>query len=149
MHSLLESYLAEVEAKLSALPAKRREEELREMRQHLLSSMEANQGLGQSENEAAASALAEFGMSEKANESVLWAWRRDMRKKSIKTSWGMASVWTLNSIFDSVLWHKQSYQGYCITLCSWVLIMLMILSRYLPAKYQPSRLHSWFVPSAQ
>jgi len=35
MHSLLESYLAEVAAHLSALPAKQRNEELREMRAHL------------------------------------------------------------------------------------------------------------------
>ena len=76
MHSLLESYLAEVRAKLCALPAARREEELREMRQHLLDAVRVNREQGQTEVEAAANALAEFGTSAEASESVLWAWRR-------------------------------------------------------------------------
>lgn len=42
MHSLLESYLAETGAKLSPLPAKRREEEMHEMRSHLENAVIVN-----------------------------------------------------------------------------------------------------------
>ena len=52
MHRLLESYLSEVAAHLSALPVVRRNEELREMRSHLLSAVEAYQERGETEAEA-------------------------------------------------------------------------------------------------
>jgi len=147
MHSLLENYLAEVRTKLDTLPAERREEEMREMRQHLLSAFEANRELEQSENEAAANALADFGTPEKASESVLWAWRRDVRKKRMKTSWMMAGFWTLSSILDGFLWREHGY-GYNVALCMWIPTMLVLLLQYLPAKYQPSWMCWWFVPSA-
>ena len=87
MHSLLEDYLAEVSAQLGSLLAKQRDEEMREMRHHLLSAMEANRDLGQSEDEAAANALTEFGTSEQASESLLWACQPDLRKKMRKQRW--------------------------------------------------------------
>jgi uncharacterized membrane protein len=99
MHNLLENYLAEVRAKLSPLPAERREEEMREMRQHLLSAIEVNQELGQSEDEAAANALADFGTPEKASESILWAWRRDVRKQSVQSFWRFEGIWAVFYVF--------------------------------------------------
>ena len=92
MHSLLESYLAEVRAKLGALPTKRREEEMREMRQHLLNAVIVNQELGQTENEAAANALAEFGPSREAAASLVWAWQQGKQRKSKRFFWRMSAV---------------------------------------------------------
>ena len=79
MHSLLESYLSEVAAHLSALPVKRRNEELREMRAHLENAVIVNQELGQSEEDAAASALVQFGLPEALGENVVWVWRREKK----------------------------------------------------------------------
>jgi hypothetical protein len=138
MHSLLESYLAEVRAKLSPLPLKRREEEMREMRQHLLSAMEANQELGQSADEAVASALADFGTPEKASESVLWAWRRDVRKQSIQSFWRFEGMWTVFYVFEG-------FQSHSITfLWAWIATLfvgalLMLVPRF-QGEYQTSSL---------
>ena len=79
MHSLLETYLSEVEATLSALPARRRVEELREMRTHLDNAVIVNRELGQSEDEAVQTAVAQFGMARDLGENVVWAWRRGKR----------------------------------------------------------------------
>ncbi len=76
MHTLLESYLAEVAAHLNTLPVKQRTEELGEMRQHLLNAVTVNQELNQSEEDAAASAVAQFGTPKDLSENVVWAWRR-------------------------------------------------------------------------
>ena len=77
MHSLLESYLAEVQAQLGALPATRREEELREMRQHLLNATIVNRERGQTEDEAAATAIIQFGTSEEASRCFIRAWQKE------------------------------------------------------------------------
>ncbi|MDQ2800076.1 MAG: permease prefix domain 1-containing protein [Armatimonadota bacterium] len=76
MHSLLENYLAEVAAQISALPSKQCSEELREMRTHLENAVLVNRELGLSEDEAAQNAIAQFGTSAALAENVVWAWRR-------------------------------------------------------------------------
>jgi len=76
MHSLLENYLAEVQVKLSPLPAKRREEEMREMRQHLLNAVIVNREMGQTEDEAAASTVEQCGTPREAAHGLVRAWRR-------------------------------------------------------------------------
>ena len=152
MHSLLENYLAEVRAKLGALPMKRREEEMREMRQHLVNSTAVNQELGQGEEEAAANALAEFGTPERASESVLWAWRRDVRKENVKYSWDFMYFITVPNgyiLFDDFREHTPCYEPYCIIFCGWALTLLVTFSRFLPTKYQPSWMRGWFVLSVQ
>ncbi len=87
MHSLLEQYLSEVAAHLSALPAKRRNEELREMRAHLENAVIVNRELGQSEDEAAQSAVAQFGTPKDLSENVVWAWRRGAAQDR-RSFWG-------------------------------------------------------------
>ena len=84
MHSLLETYLSEVEATLSALPTKRRAEELREMRTHLENAVIVNQEMGQSEDEAARTAVTQFGTARDLSENVVWAWRRGEKRQN----WG-------------------------------------------------------------
>lgn len=87
MHSLLESYLAEVTAQLSALPAKQRADELREMRAHLLNVFAAHCERGQSEDEAARDTIAQFGTPEAVGQETVTAWQRGeaLSKRSL---WG-------------------------------------------------------------
>ena len=90
MHTLLEAYLDQVAAHLSALPAKRRKEELREMRQHLQNAVTVNRELGQSEEDAAANAVLQFGTPEDLGSSLVWAWRRE-EKLNKRSFWGAAT----------------------------------------------------------
>ena len=76
MHSLLERYLSEVAAHLSALPVKPRREELREMRTHLENAALVSREQGQTEDEAAQNIAAQFGTPQDLGENVVWAWRR-------------------------------------------------------------------------
>lgn len=88
MHTLLEVYLEQVAAHLSALPPKRRNEELREMRQHLLNAVTVNRELGQSEEDAAVNAVMQFGTPEDLGDNLVWAWRRErtLNQKSLISS---------------------------------------------------------------
>ena len=90
MHSLLETYLSEVATYLSALPPKQRTEELREMRAHLENAVIVNQEMGQSEDEAAQSAIVQFGTPPGLGENVVWAWRRG-EARSKRSLWGTAA----------------------------------------------------------
>ena len=89
MHSLLEAYLDQVAAHLSTLPAKRRHEELREMRQHLLNAVTVDKELGQSEEDAAANAVMQFGTPEDLGHNLVWAWRRGVARDR-HSLWGAA-----------------------------------------------------------
>ena len=84
MHSLIEQYLSEVATHLSALPAKQRAEEMREMRTHLVNAVIVNRELGQSEDEAARNAVAQFGTARDLGENIVWAWRRGEKRRN----WG-------------------------------------------------------------
>jgi uncharacterized membrane protein len=97
MHSLLESYLSEVAAQLSALPAKQRNEELREMRAHLENAVFVSRELGQSEEEAAQNVVAQFGGPKDLGENVVWAWRRE-QTLSKHSFWG-ATLCTFALLF--------------------------------------------------
>ena len=98
MHSLLEAYLQQVAAHLSALPVKRRNEELHEMRQHLLNAVTVNQELGQSEEDAAANAVLQFGTPEDLGGNLIWAWRRGEKKLNKRSFW-LAAACTLAILF--------------------------------------------------
>ena len=90
MHTLLENVLVEVAAHLGTLPPRRRADELREMRTHLENAVTVNLELGQSEDEAAQNAVAQFGTPQDLGENVVWAWRRgEVRQK--RSFWGAAS----------------------------------------------------------
>ena len=99
MHRLLENYLSEVAAHLSPLPVKRRAEELREMRTHLENTVIVNRELGQSEDEAARAAVAQFGTARDLGENVVWAWQRG-RSLSGKSFFGAvaSSLVLLNTL---------------------------------------------------
>lgn len=89
MHRLLEDYLADVAAHLSPLPKAQRDEELWELREHLLNAVTVNREQGQSEDEAARAALEQFGAPDALGDNIVWAWRRGelIRKRSF---WGAA-----------------------------------------------------------
>lgn len=80
MHSLLENYLEQVAAHLSALPAKQRSEELREMRAHLENAVIVSRELRHSEEEVAQNIIAQFGTPKDLGENVVWAWRRGVAR---------------------------------------------------------------------
>lgn len=88
MHSPLDTYLEQVAAHLFALPPKRREEELREMRQHLLNAVTVNREAGQLEEDAAQNAVLQFGTAADLGDNLEWAWRRERRlnKRSLTAS---------------------------------------------------------------
>jgi len=90
MHRLLENYLSEVAAHLSALPPKRRAEEMREMRAHLANAVLVNQEMGQSQDEAAQSAIVQFGTPPDLGENIVWAWQRG-ETRSRRGLWGAAA----------------------------------------------------------
>ncbi len=102
MHSLLEDYLSEVAAHLGALPIKQRNEELREMRAHLENAVIVSRELGQSEEEAAQNAVAQFGTPQDLGENVVWAWRRE-EKLNKRSFWGATGCTFAILVFTPVL----------------------------------------------
>ncbi len=79
MHKQLEDYLNEIAKSLGSLPATRREEELSEMRQHLLNAVVIGKEQGQSENEAILAAIEQFGSPQALGAQIVLAWRRERR----------------------------------------------------------------------
>lgn len=81
MQQRLEEYLSQVEHELRTVPAPQRDEELREMRQHLVDNVTVNQEiLGYDEEQAVATALEEFGAPKKLAREILAAWCRGDEK---------------------------------------------------------------------
>jgi hypothetical protein len=77
MQSPLEEYLNQIAGHLRLLPSGRREEELREIRQHLEALVQAYQELGSSESDAITAALTQFGSSRENARGLEWAWQRE------------------------------------------------------------------------
>lgn len=147
----VDEYLHEVTKQLGSLPAERRDEELREMRQHLDEAAAKSREQGLSEEQAVAAALTRFGTPEEAAENVIWAWRHSVRK-----------VWSRFSVRFICLWGGWYIIFFCITphpimahphflnaLLLWKLLfgftfflpLLLALPLYLPRKYQPAWLY--------
>jgi len=80
MHKQLEDYLARVAAYLEPLPKTQRNNELREMRQHLLNAIIINREFGQSDEDAVQEAIRQFGAPEIIGGDVLLAWRRGVAR---------------------------------------------------------------------
>ena len=107
MHSLLEDYLSEVAAHLSALPVKQRNEELREMRAHLGNAVIVSRELGQPEEEAAQSIITQFGTPQELSGNVVWAWQRGLARD--RRSFLGAAVTTLLMVCLGFLFMNFSY----------------------------------------
>ncbi|MEO7714781.1 MAG: hypothetical protein ABIY70_01145 [Capsulimonas sp.] len=91
MHHKLEEYLLGVSERLDPLPTLRRNEELREMRQHLLNAVIVNQEFGMSEDEAAHTAIKQYGPTEDIASQLVWAWRRGDKREKALGVWGGAA----------------------------------------------------------
>jgi hypothetical protein len=100
MHEQLEAYLAEVAKQLASIPKPRRDEELKEIRQHLLSAVSAHQESGQSEAEATANALADFGTPEVASANILLAWWIRWRTVLLKDYCKAVGVFSVAAAFQ-------------------------------------------------
>ena len=117
MHSLIEQYLSEVAAHLSALPPKRRAEEMREMRTHLENAAIVNRELGQSEDEAAADAVAQFGAAQDLGENIVWAWRRG-KALNRKSFLGAAAATTLVLCLDALYMNFVGFPSWLDRYCN-------------------------------
>ena len=102
MDKPLEKYLAEVSNYLGPLPLARREEEIKEMRQHLQCAITAYQDEGQSEEEASANAIKQFGKPEELGKKVVWAWRRADKREYIRSFLG---AWLCFTAWRFLRWH--------------------------------------------
>ncbi len=78
MHILLEVYLKDMAAHLSALPPKRRTDELREVRTHLENAVIVGRERGRTEDEAVRGAVAQYGAVEVVGQELTAAWRREV-----------------------------------------------------------------------
>lgn len=95
MHKPLEDYLTQVAQQIASIPKPRRDEELKEMRAHLLMAVAANQEQGQAEEMAVVNALKAFGTPAEASANVLTAWRGFVRKH-IRTGFlRVGGIWSL------------------------------------------------------
>jgi len=104
MHRLLEEYLSQVAIQLQAIPAKQREEELREISQHLTNAAIVHHEIHrQDEDEAAIAAIGEFGPPNELAAEMLSAWRRGEKKASSRSLVGaILSTLACQSIGNSL-----------------------------------------------
>jgi len=108
MHSLLENYLAHLEANLTPLPKRRREDEIKEMRLHLSSAYKAELENSKTEDDAAKAAIEQFGSPETVARDTVLAWRRS-GDTSAGAFWGVVGiVW--------LIFNAMSNVGYSINL---------------------------------
>lgn len=106
MHSQLEQYLNEVADRLAPSPVNRRNEELREMRAHLLSVIEAYQELGETEQDAVTSALHQFGTPQEIGRAFrrhkIRSWR-DTAKSGLLSAAALWSVLGLCTLIGHII----------------------------------------------
>ncbi len=147
LETSVEEYLHEVTKQLGSLPAERREEELREMRQHLHEAVANSRKQGLSEEQAVTAALTRFGTPQEAAETVIWAWRYHVRKVWILLSVQLLSMWSALNIFKGIqifssipypIRDKLLVFGWGMGAFICFLPLLLALSLYLPRKYQPA-----------
>jgi len=72
----MEEYVAAIAGRLRSLPPSQREEELREIRQHLDALVAGHRARGASEKDAVDAALAQFGRPEQVGRQIHGAWAR-------------------------------------------------------------------------
>jgi hypothetical protein len=76
-NALLDRYIADLGARLRALPPAARDEELREVRQHLDALVAGHLAQGQSEEAAIEAALRQFGQAEQIGRQLQHAWEKN------------------------------------------------------------------------
>lgn len=143
MHSQLEAYLEEVATHLDALPVKQRNEELREMQAHLENAVIVSRELGQSEEEAVANVVMQFGTPEHLGGNLVWAWRRGDQRQNNRLFWKMtgcsAAFCTAIGLSESI---NRAHHGVDVLLLFFFLATILLsIWRCLPSKYLPA----WWV----
>ena len=101
------------------MPVARRNEELREMRAHLLSAVEAYQELGETEQEAVESALRQFGPPPQVAVGLTRAWRRGhgARRDTAKAGlFGVAALWSVCGLCGLLGHYLESHPDVSTTL---------------------------------
>lgn len=120
MHKQLEDYMAQVAQQIASVPKPRRDEELREMRAHLVMAVAANQEQGQAESAAMASALEAFGTPDEASAGVLAAWRDSVRKDARKAFGRVGVIWSVFAGFMASS-NNSDRRGWLLLLaCIWL-----------------------------
>ncbi len=132
MHSLLEEYLAEVERNLAPLPSARRNDELRELREHLLYAVAASRQQGLSEDDAVRAALEQFGAPENIGSEVVSVWRRGERRESLRSFFGAAICMTvLSSLGITLISKVVNMKSEAYIHQSWLMSVGLFLSQAL------------------
>lgn len=106
MHNLLEDYLTKLSQNLGPLPAARREEELAEMRRHLLDAAVANQETGLSEDTAASNAVEQFGTPETLASTLVSAWHREDQRENKWSFWKASATMIALTLISTYLVSK-------------------------------------------
>jgi hypothetical protein len=83
----VEEYLSEVGQAMKRLPKETQQQEIEEVRQHLLALIEADQQMGISEEEATAAALRQFGAATQVGQAI-----RQARQQERGTALGAAAL---------------------------------------------------------
>ena len=108
MHKQLEDYLAEVARQIGSIPKPRRDEELKEMRAHLVHAVAAYGELGQSEDVAVANALNDFGTPAEAALNVVKAWRCFTWKHGVRAFWNMLGIQSAFYAFQILFMYQRA-----------------------------------------
>ncbi len=140
----IEDYMGEVARQIGSVPKPRRDEELKEMRAHLVHAVAANWELGMSEDVALANALDDFGTPEEAALNVVKAWRCFIRKQGVKTFWHILSIQSAFYIFLMLFMSPKASDVHLFTCCwafTFVACVLLILGpHYLASQSDYRRL---------
>lgn len=133
MHSLLEEYLANVATQMHPLPQEWRDEELRELREHLQNAIAARREQGLSEDEAAQAALEQFGPPSDFAESLVWVWQRGERRENRRSFLGAVVCMSVSGYLGSTLIGKvvnvtSLLQSSVYRQHSWMITFLLFLS---------------------
>lgn len=141
MHKPLEDYLAEVARQIVSIPEPRRDEEIKEMRSHLLAAIAANQERGQAEDAAVARALEAFGTPEEASASILIAWRDFARKQIRKGFWMVGGIWSVFFGFMAIASNASDRSNWLLGLAfTWIVCFIgMVVSPLWTLRSRPVR----------
>ncbi len=130
MHSRLEAYLNETEARLRSLASDQRESDIAELRQHLESIAAAYVELNYTEDEAVRCAIERFGQSKTVAGSLVTASRRsDMRQTGSRLCYAGWGLFMLSLLLPTMSVFGCTLRG--------IQCALFVLSPSLPISPQP------------
>ena len=105
MHRRLEEYCRKVDSGLWALPRPRREEEMRELREHLAALTAAGEAEGGTDGDAARAALARFGPPQALGRQIARTWWRGRLHRGRDSPPAIAAIAGLLLCLPNILVH--------------------------------------------